>query len=88
MGVPEGARGPPAVAVRAGPAAQAGPEAVLETALKQQMIEHLGHARHRAGRGRSRPNVRKTDRPKTVRPAATEPVPIEVPRNRDVTSSR
>ena len=52
---------------------------VLETALNQEMTEHLGHERHGqpvAG------NVRNGTRPKTVLAEASGQVPIEVPRDR------
>jgi putative transposase len=55
---------------------------VLETALNQELTEHLGHERHRqpvAG------NVRNGTRPKTVLTEATGQVGIEVPRDRDGT---
>jgi putative transposase len=50
---------------------------VLETALNQEMTEHLGHERHGqqvAG------NVRNGTRPKTVLTEGSGQVPIEVPR--------
>jgi len=52
---------------------------VLETALDQEMTEHLGHEKHGqpvAG------NVRNGTRPKTVLTEASGQVPIEVPRDR------
>src|SRR5690348_2792067 len=52
---------------------------VLETALNQEMTEHLGHEKHGqpvAG------NVRNGARPKTVLTEASGQVPIEVPRDR------
>jgi len=55
---------------------------VLETALNQELTEHLGHDKHgqpTAG------NVRNGTRPKTVLTEATGQVPIEVPRDRDGT---
>jgi putative transposase len=55
---------------------------VIETALNQEMTEHLGHEKHGqpvAG------NVRNGTRPKTVLTEATGQVPIEVPRDRDAT---
>src|SRR3982751_6803823 len=58
---------------------------VLETALDEEMTEHLGHEKHRAVDGRESTNVRNGSRPKTVLTAATGPVQIEVPRNRDGT---
>src|SRR4051794_18688635 len=58
---------------------------VLETALDEEMTEHLGHEKHRAVDGRESTNVRNGSRPKTVLTAATGPVQIEVPRDRDGT---
>jgi putative transposase len=55
---------------------------VLETALKQEMTEHLGHDKHgqpAAG------NVRNGTRAKTVLTEASGQVPIEVPRDRQGT---
>jgi transposase-like protein len=55
---------------------------VIETALNQEMTEHLGHEKHGqpvAG------NVRNGTRPKTVLTEATGQVGIEVPRDRDGT---
>src|ERR1700685_3064751 len=54
---------------------------VLETALNQEMTEHLGHEKH----GRAEPawgNVRNGTRSKTVLPESTGEVGIEVPRDR------
>src|SRR5690349_12455910 len=54
-------------------------KAVLETALNQEMSEHLGHEKHgqpAAG------NVRNGTRAKTVLTEASGQVPIEVPRDR------
>ena len=56
---------------------------VLETALNEEMTEHLGHEKNRAPEGRESANVRNGSRPKTVLTAATGPVRIEVPRDRD-----
>jgi transposase-like protein len=58
---------------------------VLETALNEEMTEHLGHEKNRAAEGRESANVRNGSRPKTVLTAATGPVEIEVPRDRDGT---
>src|SRR3954447_23796001 len=58
---------------------------VLETALSEEMTEHLGHEKNRAEVGRESANVRNGSRPKTVLTAATGPVQIEVPRDRDGT---
>jgi putative transposase len=53
--------------------------AVLETALNEELTEHLGHERHGpAGTG----NVRNGTRPKTVLTEASGQVPIDVPRDR------
>jgi putative transposase len=52
---------------------------VLETALNEELTEHLGHERHGpAGTG----NVRNGTRPKTVLTEASGQVPIDVPRDR------
>lgn len=56
---------------------------VLETALNEEMTEHLGHEKNRAPGGRKSANVRNGSRPKTVLTAATGPVEIEVPRDRN-----
>jgi putative transposase len=58
---------------------------VLETALSEEMTEHLGHEKNRAEVGRESANVRNGSRPKTVLSAAAGPVEIEVPRDRDGT---
>jgi putative transposase len=52
---------------------------VLETALNQELTEHLGHEKH--GQPESG-NVRNGTRPKTVLTEATGQVQIEVPRDR------
>jgi putative transposase len=55
---------------------------VLETALNQEMTEHLGHEKHGrpvSGSG----NVRNGTRPKTVLTESTGQVGIDVPRDRD-----
>src|SRR5690242_338750 len=54
---------------------------VLETALNQEMTEHLGHDKH-APAGNETGNVRNGTRPKTVLTEASGQVPIEVPRDR------
>src|SRR6185437_9923716 len=57
---------------------------VLETALNQEMTEHLGHEKH----GRPEPgsgNVRNGTRSKTVLTGASGEVGIEVPRDRAAT---
>jgi putative transposase len=54
---------------------------VLETALNEEMTEHLGHAkRERAGSGSG--NIRNGTRSKTVLTEATGQVEIDVPRDR------
>jgi putative transposase len=56
---------------------------VLETALNEEMTEHLGHEKHRAPEERDSSNIRNGTRPKTVLTEATGQVEIEVPRDRD-----
>src|SRR3954466_1538672 len=58
---------------------------VLETALSEEMTEHLGHEKNRAADGRDSTNVRNGTRPKTVLTHATGKVDLEVPRDRDGT---
>jgi putative transposase len=58
---------------------------VLETALNEEMTEHLGHEKNRAIEGRDSSNVRNGTRPKTVLTHATGQVDLEVPRDRDGT---
>jgi len=60
-------------------------KSVLETALNEEMTEHLGHEKHRAPEARDSSNVRNGSRPKTVLTSTTGPVQIEVPRDRDGT---
>jgi putative transposase len=60
---------------------------VLETALNEEMTEHLGYAKHdvagrEAGDGAGSGNVRNGTRPKTVLTENTGEVGIEVPRDR------
>src|SRR4051794_4401740 len=56
-------------------------KAVLETALNEELTEHLGYAKHDpAGAGSD--NVRNGSRPKTVLTDATGHVQIDVPRDR------
>jgi putative transposase len=59
-------------------------KAVLETALNQEMTEHLGHEKNGPV---SNPggNVRNGTRPKTVLTESTGQVQVEVPRDRDGT---
>jgi transposase-like protein len=54
---------------------------VLETALNQEMTEHLGHDKH-APPGNESGNVRNGTRPKTVLTEGSGQVGIEVPRDR------
>jgi hypothetical protein len=54
---------------------------VLETALNQEMTEHLGHDKH-GPVGNETGNVRNGTRPKTVLTEASGRVGIEVPRDR------
>jgi putative transposase len=56
---------------------------VLETALNEEMTEHLGHEKNRADSGRDSSNIRNGTRPKTVLTHATGKVELEVPRDRD-----
>jgi putative transposase len=58
---------------------------VLETALTEEMTEHLGHEKHQAEPGRESTNVRNGSRPKTVVSDAAGEVRIDVPRDRDGT---
>jgi putative transposase len=54
---------------------------VLETALNEELTEHLGHEKHGPAAGETG-NVRNGTRPKTVLTEATGQVPIDVPRDR------
>ena len=54
---------------------------VLETALEEELTEHLGHAKHQAPTGESG-NIRNGTRPKTVLTDAAGEVSIAVPRDR------
>ena len=58
---------------------------VLETALSEELTEHLGHEKNQAGQGRESTNVRNGTRPKTVVSDAVGEVSIEVPRDREGT---
>jgi putative transposase len=58
---------------------------VLETALHEEMTEHLGHEKNRAESGRESMNVRNGARPKTVLSDAAGQVEIDVPRDREST---
>ena len=55
---------------------------VLETALNEELTEHLGHEKHQADQGRESTNVRNGTRSKTVVSDAAGEVSIEVPRDR------
>jgi putative transposase len=59
-------------------------KAVLETALNQEMTEHLGHEKNGPVVNQSG-NVRNGTRPKSVLTESTGQVGIEVPRDRDGT---
>ncbi|WP_444947277.1 IS256 family transposase [Micromonospora ureilytica] len=54
---------------------------VLETALNEEMTEHLGYAKHEPD-GASSGNIRNGTRAKTVLTDSTGPVQIDVPRDR------
>jgi transposase-like protein len=58
---------------------------VLETALNEEMTEHLGHEKNRAEVGRGSRNVRNGTRSKTVMSDAVGEVVIDVPRDREGT---
>jgi transposase-like protein len=58
---------------------------VVETALNEEMTEHLGHQKNRAESDRESTNVRNGTRPKTVVSDAAGEVRIEVPRDREST---
>lgn len=58
---------------------------VLETALNEEMTEHLGHEKNRAEPGRESVNVRNGKRSKTVLSDAAGEVEISVPRDREGT---
>src|ERR1700709_2660131 len=55
---------------------------VLETALNEEMTEHLGHEKNRATEGRDSSNVRNGTRPTPVLTPATGQDDREVPRER------
>ncbi|MGA6970159.1 MAG: IS256 family transposase [Candidatus Binatus sp.] len=57
---------------------------VIETALDQELTEHLGHEKNTPS-GNESGNVRNGSRPKTVLTGGTGQVGIEVPRDRDGT---
>jgi putative transposase len=58
---------------------------VLETALNEEMTEHLGHEKNRPEPGRESMNVRNGTRLKTVISDAVGEVEIDVPRDREST---
>jgi putative transposase len=58
---------------------------VLETALSEEMTEHLGHEKNRAESDRESTNVRNGSRPKTVVSDVAGEVDIKVPRDREST---
>ena len=60
-------------------------KSVLETALNEELTEHLGHEKHQAPSDRDGGNIRNGTRSKTVLTEATGHVTIEVPRDRDGT---
>lgn len=55
---------------------------MLETALDEEMTEHLGHDKNRTDPGRESTNVRNGSRSKTVLSDAAGDVEIDVPRDR------
>src|SRR3982750_3370786 len=58
---------------------------VLETALNEEMTEHIGHEKNQAGPARESTNVRNGSRGKTVISDAAGEVRIDVPRDREGT---
>ena len=58
---------------------------VLETALNEELTEHLGHPKHQADPGRESTNIRNGSRSKTVISDAAGEVVIDVPRDREGT---
>src|ERR1700722_15848891 len=62
-------------------------KSVLETALNEEMTEHLGYDKHGAGRDRESVNIRNGCRSKTVISDAVGEVEIAVPRDREGTFS-
>jgi putative transposase len=58
---------------------------VLETALNEELTEHLGHEKNQAEPGRESTNVRNGSRGKTVISDAAGEVHIDVPRDREGT---
>src|SRR3982751_599841 len=60
---------------------------VLETALNEEMTEHLGYEKHGASPDRESANIRNGSRSKTVISDAVGEVEIAVPRDREGTFS-
>lgn len=60
---------------------------VLETALNEEMTEHLGYERHDADPDRGSGNIRNGSRSKTVLSEVVGEVEIDVPRDREGTVS-
>ena len=58
---------------------------VLETALNEELTEHLGHLKNRTEPGRESTNVRNGSRSKTVISDAAGEVAVDVPRDREGT---
>ena len=58
---------------------------MLETALNEEMTEHLGHEKNRVPGARDSTNVRNGTRSKTVLTHASGQVELEVPRDREGT---
>ena len=58
---------------------------VLETALNEELTEHLGHEKNQVEAGRDSTNVRNGSRAKTVISDAAGEVRIDVPRDREGT---
>lgn len=56
---------------------------VLETALNEEMTEHLGHEKNRAAEVRESRDVRNGTQPKSVLTHAPGEIELEVPRDRD-----
>uniref|UniRef100_UPI0026B8A691 transposase n=1 Tax=Prauserella endophytica TaxID=1592324 RepID=UPI0026B8A691 len=60
-------------------------ENVLETALNEEVTDHLGHEKDRVDSGRESINIRNGSRKKTVVSDAVGEVEIDVPRDREST---
>ena len=58
----------------------------METALHEELAEHLGQEQNRVETGRPSGKIRNGTRPKPVPTDATGHVTIDVPRDRDGTS--